>query len=375
MNIFLMGAKPGITFNAGDSPTAKLAMTGGNTGNQIIAHALLSQIEFGEVSWSDTIDPRELKERFGMIVIAAANFLFRTFDFGEIADFIEQSDLPVAIVGLGAQSNTYDPNIELQPGTERFVKVIAERAVQIGVRGPYTREVLACRGIHNVTVTGCPSYYMGRSPTLALNKPDFSAVRKISVNASWDVLEHAFDLRKMWNVGRDIYRQAIVHDADFIAQSEEAEIIISDPTATERDRALNELVDRLKGVADGERVRTWAKEHVRAFFDVDQWIDAIREYDFVLGSRFHGNMIALQHGVPACVIAHDTRTEDMCSFLGMPYVNLMDLDAIDVRALYDRVDCEALKERYKTLFPQYMTFLRQNGLTPRKPVAQLSAAE
>ena len=375
MNIFLLGATPSIVAEATDSPIVKLGKTGGNTGNQIIAHALLSQIEYDDISWQHSIDPRSVKERYDMVVIAAANFLFRSFDFGGMADYIEKADLPVAIVGLGAQSNTYDPNIELMPGTERFVKVIAERAVKIGVRGPYTREVLERRGVHNVTVTGCPSYYMGRTPTLSLTKRDFGAVRRLSVNASRDVVSHAFDSGKMSTVVRDIYRQAIRLDADFIAQSEHAEIILSDGAAAERGRALDEIATYLHGVADDRSVRAWANAHVRTFFDVDQWIDAIREYDFVFGNRFHGNMIALQHGVPACVVCHDTRTEDMCKFLGMPHVNIVDLDGIDVRALYDRVDCVALGERYKTLYPQYIAFLRQNGLIPRAAVSHLSAAE
>jgi hypothetical protein len=375
MNIFLLGATPRISPEATDSPIIKLGKTGGNTGNQIIAHALLSQIEYDEVSWQHSIDPRAVKERFDMIVIAAANFLFRSFDFGGMADYIVKADLPVAIVGLGAQSNTYDPDIQLLPGTERFVKVIAERAVRIGVRGPYTREVLERRGVHNVTVTGCPSYYMSRSPALTLTKRDFSAVKKLSVNASRDVVTHAFDSAKMSKIVRDIYRQAIVLDADFIAQSEHAEIILSDGGPAEHGRALDDIAKYLDGVADGESVRAWASNHVRVFFDVDQWIDAIRNYDFVFGNRFHGNMIALQNGVPACVVCHDTRTEDMCKFLGMPHVNIVDLDAIDVRDLYDRVDCSSLGERYKTLFPQYIAFLRQNGLSPKQAVSHLSAAE
>ncbi len=375
MNIFLLGATPRITLEATDSPIVKLGKTGGNTGNQIIAHALLGQIEYGEVSWQHSLDPRGIKERYDMIVIAAANFLFRSFDFGGMADYIEKADLPVAIVGLGAQSNTYDPNIQLMPGTERFVKVIAERAVKIGVRGPYTREVLERRGVHNVTVTGCPSYYMSGSPTLTLTKRDFSAVRKFSINASRDVVGHAFDSGKMAKVVRDIYHQGVLLDADFIAQSEHAEINLSDGVPAERGRALDEIARYLDGIAEEQRLRAWARDHVRVFFSVDEWIDAIHDYDFVFGNRFHGNMIALQHGVPACVVCHDTRTEDMCKFLGMPYVNIVDISAIDVKALYDRVDCAALGERYKTLFPQYIAFLRENGLTPKRGASHLSAAE
>jgi len=375
MKIFLLGATPSFTSDPGDTPIAKLGKTGGNTGNQIIAHALLSQIEHDEVAWEYSVDPREVGERYDMIVIAAANFLFRSFDFGGMAEYIEKANLPVAIVGLGAQSSSYDPNIELMPGTERFVKVIAERAVRIGVRGPFTREVLARRGVHNVTVTGCPSYYMSRSPSLMLTKREFGAVDRIAVNASRDVVSHAFDTDRMARLVRGIYREAVRRDADFIAQSEHAEIILASGSPEERARACEELVSALDGVADRARLGAWAREHVKVFFDVDGWIDAIRGYDFVFGHRFHGNMIALQHGVPACVICHDTRTEDMCRFLGMPYVNIFDLDEVDVRDLYDRVDCAALEERYRVLFPQYLSFLRQNGLTPRVMLPQLTAAE
>jgi polysaccharide pyruvyl transferase WcaK-like protein len=374
MNIFLLGATPRISFDAAESPLSKLNRTGGNTGNQIIAHALLSQIEYDDLSWQHSIDPRTLKERYDMIVIAAANFLFPAFDFGGMADYIEKADLPLAIVGLGAQSNTYDPNIQLTPGSERFVKVIAERAVKIGVRGPFTREVLERRGVHNVTVTGCPSYYMGRSPTLSLRKREFAALKNLSVNASRDVVTHAFDANKMAHVVREIYRLAIELDADFIAQSEHAEIVLSDGAAGDRDRALGDIAAYLKGVADDARVRGWAKDHVHVYFDVEEWIEAIRKYDFVFGNRFHGNMLALQHGVPACVICHDTRTEDMCEFLGMPFVSIVDLEKMDVQDLYDRVDCVALEERYRTLFPQYMSFLQQNGLKPKAPLRQRSAA-
>jgi hypothetical protein len=243
------------------------------------------------------------------------------------------------------------------------------------VRGPYTQEVLAARGVHNVMVTGCPSYYMGRSPTLTLNKRDFSKVRRISVNASRDVVSHAFDADRMAAIVRDIYRHGVQLGADFIAQSEHAEIILADGAPARRARALDEIAGYLTGVADDKRVRGWARDHVKVFFDVAEWIDAIRGYDFVFGNRFHGNMIALQHGVPACVVCHDTRTEDMCRFLGMPYVNIVDIDRIDVRDLYERVDCISLSERYKALFPKYIAFLQENGLTPRTAVPCLTAAE
>jgi Polysaccharide pyruvyl transferase len=364
MNIFLLGATPEITPEPNQDPISKLAKTGGNTGNQIIAHALLGQINYKDISWDYCIDPHKVNERFDMFVIAAANFLFPSFDFGGMAEYIEKADLPVAIVGLGAQAPNYDPDIKLSPGTERFLKVVAERAVSIGVRGPFTQEVLNRRGIHNVTAIGCPSYYMRGGQIAELPKSDFGKVRRISVNASRDVIGHAFDPAKMLEIVREIYRAGIAWGADFIAQSENAEIWLAERASPETaNSALDEICGFLRGIADDAKVRDWASSHMRVFFRVTDWIQAVRGYDFVFGNRFHGNMVALQHGVPACVVCHDTRTEEMCRFLAMPFVNIVDLSSIRVQALYDNIDMAAFNRRYKRLYPQYVEFLRANNLS------------
>ena len=47
--VFLLGATPRIHFGPEDTPQAKLKKTGGNTGNQIIAHALLGQFEHSDI--------------------------------------------------------------------------------------------------------------------------------------------------------------------------------------------------------------------------------------------------------------------------------------------------------------------------------------
>ena len=138
-------------------------MTGGNTGNQLIAYSLLDQLEVDEVSWDFRTPPAEVDEKFDLFVIAASNFLFPQFDFAGMSDYIEATSLPCVVVGLGAQSNNYDPNLELSAGTERLVKVMAERGALIGVRGAYTKAVLEARGVHNTQVTGCPSYYVRRT--------------------------------------------------------------------------------------------------------------------------------------------------------------------------------------------------------------------
>lgn len=362
MDIFVLGAKPEITVSDTDGYLEKLKNTGSNTGNQVIAYSLLRQIEYGRVSWDHRRNPADINAEFDMFVIPAANFLFPAFDFGGMASFIERTDLPVAIVGLGAQASRYDPDLTLMPGTERFLKVVSERAASIGVRGPFTAEVLARRGISNVQVVGCPSYYMRNSPVLGLSKPDFASVRRIAANASRDVIRHAFDPERMLRLVRGIYREAVRWNGDFIAQTEHPEIQLSEKTPGSEHPALADLTAFLKGAVEPDEIESWAKAHIHAYFSVPDWLKAMEGVDFAFGTRFHGNLIALQKGIPACVICHDTRTEEMCGFLGLPSVSIMEIDDIDVAALYERVDCERLNARYAELYPAYVNFLARNKL-------------
>ena len=44
----------------------------------------------------------------------------------------------------------------------------------------------------------------------------------------------------------------------------------------------------------------------------------MRKFDFVVGPRFHGVMLAMQAGIPGGVIAHDSRTLELCQTMGIP---------------------------------------------------------
>jgi hypothetical protein len=390
MRVFLLGASPGLTASGvfpggaavvpggaaadvGDA-AAKLAKTGGNTGNQIIAYGLLQTLQYDSVSWDYSIGPARVDSEFDVIVIAAANFLHTGFDFAGMAAFIEATRLPVVMVGVGAQSNNYSPDIDLKPGTRRLMHVVAERSKLIGARGPFTSEVLSRMGIHNVQVTGCPSHYMGATPELCVRKPPLGANPRMMVNSSRDVVSHAFNRDRMIDVVCGLLAVAVERHCDFAPQSELPEIRIADASDEPAfEAALQDLLTSFpfyRRVAPVEQLSAWFRQHVRVYWDVANWFDDIKTYDFVFGNRFHGNMIAIQAGVPACVICHDTRTTEMCEFLGIPSVGLMDLEGldggkVDPARLYDRVDPDAIQARYDVLYPAFKEFLATNQLPTR----------
>ncbi len=225
MRLFLYGANPGFDESACDSVEKKLAMTGNNTGNQLIGHGLVRSLVYAHIDWRIRGGPDYVNANFDMVVIPAANFLFPGFDLGGMASFLDQIKLPLAIIGLGAQSNDYTPKMTLKPGTERLIRIVAERAPRIEVRGPFTALVLAEMGIENVQIVGCPSYYMNGDQPAFPTKKALPERPRLAINGSRDVVVHSFDREKMLLTIYGLMAEAVRYDSVFVAQTEKEEMI------------------------------------------------------------------------------------------------------------------------------------------------------
>lgn len=376
MRIFLMGATPSFDIVEGQSIDERLAKTGGNTGNQVIAYGLLKSLSYEDVCWDYGIGPRRVDEEYDLILIAAANFLFPGFDFGGMASFIEQTKLPVAVAGLGAQSNDYSPAIPLKPGTERLIKVLSERARSIGVRGPFTAEVLNHFGVHNVEVLGCPSFYMRGAAGFVVER-SLATHPRVAINLSRDVVKHSFDASQASRLLESAIDYGIATGADFVSQTETLEMAIEvTPPGDERDAMIVRLRAALFGQGEGhEGFEAWAAGHLRTFWSVDDWCAAMRGYGLVFGQRFHGNMIALASGTPAVWIHHDSRTEEMCRLLGLPAISLAEASGLDLARISERFSLDTIQKNYPRLFETFLAFLRRNGLMPLADRPALHAAE
>lgn len=363
--LYLVGALPSFDRQRITDPIERFAATGRNTGNQVIAYGLLKTLCFDAASWSDGRTPEQVGEEFDAVVIPAANFLFPKFDFSSVAEFVERTRLPCVMVGVGAQSNSYDADIPLKPGTRRLMHVVAERSALIGARGPFTAEVLARLGIKNVQVTGCPSYYMRARPELAIAKPPLPRAPRLAASFSRDVIQHSFNPEMTRAAILALAREAIARDATYVIQTELPELKLAELAGTPAaEEALKEAMRFFRDTGDPRAARKWLQRRVRAYWDVKAWIDDMGRHDFSFGLRFHGNMAAIQAGRPALFITHDSRTAEMCGFLGLPHVRVDEITDFSTEALYDLVDVDRLAKRYRELYPAYRPFLDANGLTP-----------
>ncbi|MDO9091992.1 MAG: polysaccharide pyruvyl transferase family protein [Rubrivivax sp.] len=339
-----------------------------NFGNMLIGNAVHSFLSKNEILTPPQLkSPAEAQERCSQVVIPAANWLWKDFDFGDIANFLEKTQLPVTIVGLGAQTNDRTITSPIHPNTMRLMRLIAERSATLGVRGFYTAEVLAANGIHNVEVIGCPSLYTSRCPTVHINTEGLSQPKTLAVNFSRRVIEHSFNAGQMQAVENAVLQMALQHDSTFIAQDELEELALNAGAEVDTRR-----LEKYFAGSDPAQVVEFFKTRTRWFHDVDSWANFMRSSSLSIGTRFHGNLIALTNGVPALFIIHDSRTMELCTLIGAPSVHLQELTAgTDCAALLAErlasISFSRFEASYAALYRRFVGFLGRNGLDHNLP--------
>jgi hypothetical protein len=342
--------------------------SGFNFGNILIVNAVRSFLSKYEIlKPRDLGSPAEANERCSQVVIPAANWLWKNFDFGDIADFLEGTQLPVTIVGLGAQTNDRATISAIHPNTLRLVRLIAERSASVGVRGFYTAEVLAANGIHNAEIVGCPSMFANRCPTVKIDTRRLADPPSVSVNFSRQVIEHSFHPARMQSIENAVLRYALKRDSLFVAQDEISEIGLSAGEAVDPKAVTEYFLE-----SDPSAVVEFFKSRTRYFVDTDNWAAFIRTRALSIGTRFHGNLIALINGVPALMIVHDSRTMELCSILGVPHLHLKEGPdtANDESILADRIRSMSFgqfEQSYAVLYRRFVEFLLRNGLDHNLP--------
>lgn len=337
--------------------------TGQNTGNLLIGNGLYRQLDYQTIApFRGTMTPGFVNETFDQVVIAAANFLYPKFDFGYLSAFLEQVKLPVFMVGLGAQLPAASSELKDVPaGTWRLVEIAAERSRSIGVRGEFTADQLSRHGIKNARVMGCPSLYTNMLQPPRLRLPERVDPSRVVVNGSRNVVAHSSNPEAARRVEVQLVQWAMQHGVPYVLQNEQPEMQV----AVGEDRANHEpqLLSLSKFFQrDQEALADYYAAMGKTFFSIEDWFAWIQDYQFSIGTRFHGNVAALLNGVPAVIVTHDSRTRELCDFAAIPSIDITDIDSIDPPTLYMEADFEAYTTRLQSNTEAYMAFLDENDI-------------
>jgi len=366
MRVVVLTLSPYITDPWTVSAERLFELTGGNTGNMAFQFAVLQHIASESRVMHLGASPTQLQEAGDVIVMPLANQLGNHTDLGQLADRLEAAQLPVVGIGLGAQAPDQSQDIALSAGTERWVRTMAAlsptKGPNLGVRGEYTRRQLERIGLGDrAVVTGCPSNFIAPDLRfLDLIEEKFERpIQRVAVAAGiphvTGLADIEADLANMVTASGGIY--IVQHGIDMIRLGR-GEFGAISPEAMELHRSY--IAPHLPT----EAFRQWCRRFARAFTDVRQWLDELRQHDFAVGTRFHGAMLAVQAGTPAGCIAHDSRVHEMCQTMGIPVVLEREIETLSISGLkrHFRWDSENYRKRRAELRSAYSQLLTSAGI-------------
>ncbi len=163
------------------------------------------------------------------------------------------------------------------PGTERFIRLLGERCVSIGVRGVFTAERLAEMGIRNVSVVGCPSLLnlsKANVEALATRKPSLDGVAIHFTNNGRG--EHALNAPAMTASENALFQRMLHEDSHYVLQNEGAELNYMAAKAAGDEAAMHEHAAQILSTFDVQpgdcaAAEAYLRERMRIFFDVPAW--------------------------------------------------------------------------------------------------------
>jgi hypothetical protein len=365
---------PGKIAGGWDRTTGDLfSSTGFNTGNLAFQYGASRVIADEKEYIRFDFSPSELADRYRLICIPAANYLYSDFDFADFANRLEDTNLPLLVLGLGMQASKDISEINLKRGTQRLLRLFAERAARIFVRGKHTAAFLDGQGVHNFSVLGCPSNFINFNPQLG---------RIISRRLqSWDADGTSIDFAPTFYPQNTDLELALL---DTIGERLR-EIICQEPIESiglARGRKSDYLYHWLATESGfvtrlGKAKREAIARRFRAYSDIEAWLEGYRQADLVIGTRIHGSILGWQAARPAIVVAHDLRTAELAEATGLALVTAAEMqEHKGLTILHDRVLRAAgtYDARRKALAREYVELLKAHDVDPVPELCSLAAA-
>lgn len=349
----ILGTK-GHVENVYSKTTAQaMAAVGNNTGNLVFQHAVYHQVAeekyvIGQdLAWNMGL----IRERCRVIVVPSANHIRENFDMTSFVDLIDKLQLPLVFLGLGAQATDYEQKeIELHPSIKRLVALAKERSKLVSIRGEYTARMLERLGVTNYRITGCPSNFINLDPQLP-DKIEAKMKRPLKSfithgDEPWPRTKEKQTVEKMlatWTVeGAAMQSQQSV--PSFMEYIRENNHYGASEVTEGREESLRRA---LMPTATIEQFRDYLAAKLRVYFSVSQWMEDSAKYDFSVGLRLHGNMVAWQAGVPSLWLYHDSRTRELAEVMKLPHMNYTDFiqNCPNIQATWAQMEFE--KEAYR----------------------------
>ena len=337
----------------------ELYSRGNNTGNMVFETAVEKYISYdsNEIDYMLIHDFRlnltdeqanDINNKYDIIIVAFANCIAEyplSVEEGYITTFlnsIKKIKIPFNIIGMGAQGSlNYEQinlSIKAKDTLKEFIDNVLRTKGKIGLRGYYTGSIFSDLGYtedKDYTVTGCPSiYYEGRDLKIEnekISKDLFNPIFNGNEFLHTDILSK--------------YSNSLFIDQDWLYEFilSPRSFLIKHPNFINSKSSLIAYIDN--------RIKIWG--------DYMQWKNAIKSYNFSIGTRIHGNILPILVGMPSHLIAIDSRTRELAEYNNIPYTKITeisDLNNIDLYDIYCKTDYTKFNENYLNNFDKFKNF-------------------
>ena len=187
-----------------------------NSGNILINNYFKKNIKYEEV--------KNIQEADKIVIICANLIRPNVIKEGMLNtsnEWMYSKAGEIVVLGLGTQANIEDMKPKeyikfLEKELVDWLHAVSENTHSIGVRGEFTADVLKELGIKNVSVIGCPTWFVNGYNQPEIVKKEWSENLKPACYTCW---ENYSDWHAEWN--HVIVKEALkLKDPKFIIQSE-----------------------------------------------------------------------------------------------------------------------------------------------------------
>jgi hypothetical protein len=240
-----------------------------------------------------------------------------------VANACFSNNIKIILLSIGVQAplGTSPSNITLSPDAKLLLASAVKAGHPIGVRGEYSQAVLSLHGIDS-KIMGCPSM-------LGVKEKESIIIDSRLLVGNCTLSGHHRELTAGW------INYFVEHASGFVLQ-DEARIIRDimdidmgeiDLTAFKDSDYEVDLTNKLfdygyynNGSHEWGEVRDFFRKKGFFTLSLDRWKAYIESFAISAGLRFHGNIFALQNGVPAVFCPCDLRTLEMINLHRLPRV-------------------------------------------------------
>jgi hypothetical protein len=270
-------------------------------------------------------NPAYIKETYDLVVLPFSNMLTEHFTT-PLANVFVAFEIPILLLSVGVQHTLDTPlgSISLSHDTHTLLHHARTVGTPIGVRGAASQAVLKQHGFDSIVI-GCPSVFAARMPP-AEKLAGFKEriVGNCTFSGNHKTLTAELVAFLVCNSDGYIFQDEypLIRDVYDIATTDI-------PLTAFKDTGYHRLLDNPQymytyyndNTVRPEQVRQYFLQKARFFFQLDQWMKYLSTFTCSIGLRFHGNVVALQCGVPAVFMPCDLRTSELIEHHKLPHIN------------------------------------------------------